>query len=179
MRKRTKAVIAVTAILLVVGAWIAFNQEEPEGKVPEVKVKATEITKTKENAVTEDGKEIAERSEQAEDVKVNTEVIKPSKENKVTESKMTKPAVKERPQDTHVHEWDTVYAERQVEKTRQIAWTKCYACGEDMTGNISHIDQHLMNHEENVHYGTEYRTEIYYETEKYISGYKCGCGKTK
>lgn len=79
----------------------------------------------------------------------------------------------------HTHSWKAVYAERQVEKTKEVAWTKCYACGADMTGNISHIDQHLLNHESNVHYGTEYRTEVYYETETYISGYKCSCGKTK
>jgi len=79
----------------------------------------------------------------------------------------------------HIHSWQPVYAERQIEKTRQVAWTKCYACGADMTGNISHIDQHLLNHETNVHYGTEYRTEVYCETESYVSGYKCSCGETK
>lgn len=80
---------------------------------------------------------------------------------------------------THTHKWEPVYAQKKIEKTRQVAWTKCYACGADMTGNISHIDQHLLNHETNVHYGTEYRIEVYYETESYISGYKCSCGKTK
>lgn len=80
---------------------------------------------------------------------------------------------------THTHKWEPIYAQKKIEKTRQVAWTKCYACGADMTGNISHIDQHLLNHETNVHYGTEYRTEVYYEIESYVSGYKCSCGKTK
>lgn len=79
----------------------------------------------------------------------------------------------------HIHSWEPVYSERQVEKTRQTAWTKCYKCGVDMTGNPSHIDQHLLNHETGVHYGTEYRTEIYYETERYIAGYSCTCGASR
>lgn len=79
----------------------------------------------------------------------------------------------------HIHSWEPIYSERQVEKTRQAAWTKCYKCGVDMTGNPSHIDQHLLNHETGVHYGTEYRTEIYYETERYIAGYSCACGASR
>lgn len=80
---------------------------------------------------------------------------------------------------THIHSFEPVYSMRQVEKTRQTAWTKCYKCGADMTGNPSHIDQHLLNHETGVHYGTEYRTEIYYETERYIAGYRCACGASR
>ncbi len=79
----------------------------------------------------------------------------------------------------HTHTWAPVYTDRKVQKIRQVPWTKCYACGADMTGNISHIDAHLENHESNVHYGTEYRDEAYYETESYISGYRCSCGATK
>jgi len=79
----------------------------------------------------------------------------------------------------HTHSWEPVYAERQVEKVKLVPWTKCYCCGADMTGNVYHIDEHLLNGDSNVHYGTEYREEIYYETEKYISGYCCSCGKTK
>lgn len=79
----------------------------------------------------------------------------------------------------HTHTWSEVTSTRQVKKTREVAWTKCYACGADMTGNLSHIDVHLENHESNVHYGTEYRTEEYYVTETYVSGYRCSCGATK
>lgn len=81
--------------------------------------------------------------------------------------------------ETHTHSWSATYGQRQVEKRRQVAWTKCYACGEDMTGDPHHIDRHLLDHEPNVHYGTEYRIEVYYETESYVSGYKCSCGATK
>lgn len=79
----------------------------------------------------------------------------------------------------HIHSFEPVYSVRQVEKTRQTAWTKCYKCGADMTGNPSHIDQHLLKHETGVHYGTEYRTEIYCETERYIAGYRCACGASR
>ena len=79
----------------------------------------------------------------------------------------------------HTHTWEPVYAERQVEKVKLVPWTKCYCCGADMTGNVYHIDEHLLNGDSNVHYGTEYREETYYETEEYVSGYRCSCGKTK
>ena len=79
----------------------------------------------------------------------------------------------------HTHSWEPVYAERQVELVKLVPWTKCYCCGADMTGNVYHIDEHLLNGDPNVHYGTEYREETYYETEKYISGHSCSCGKTK
>lgn len=79
----------------------------------------------------------------------------------------------------HTHTWEPVYAERQVETVKLVPWTKCYCCGTDMTGNVYHIDEHLLNGDSNVHYGTEYREEIYYETEEYVSGYRCSCGKTK
>ena len=79
----------------------------------------------------------------------------------------------------HTHTWEPVYSNRQIEKIKMIPWTKCYACGADMTGNVNHIDEHLLNGDSNVHYGTEYREEMYYETEEYISGYKCSCGEIK
>lgn len=100
-----------------------------------------------------------------------------SKSKDQTSSKPKEPAKTETPK--HTHKWEPVYATRQVEKTREVAWTKCYCCGADMTGHPEHIDQHLANHENNVHYGTEYRIETYYETEKYVSGYKCSCGARK
>ena len=100
-----------------------------------------------------------------------------SKPKEQTSSKPKEPAKADKPK--HTHKWEPVYSTRQVEKTREVAWTKCYCCGADMTGHPEHIDQHLENHETNVHYGTEYRTETYYETEKYVSGYKCSCGAKK
>lgn len=86
--------------------------------------------------------------------------------------------IKEAPS-KHTHNWEAVYGERLAKKERQIPWTKCYCCGEDMTGDPKHIDKHLLDHESNVHYGTEYRLEVYYETESYISGYECPCGAVK
>lgn len=81
--------------------------------------------------------------------------------------------------DVHTHSWTAVYGTRSIPHTKQVAWTKCYCCGADMTGNPGHIDIHLTNHESNVHYGTEYRTETYYTQEQYVTGYKCSCGATK
>lgn len=99
--------------------------------------------------------------------------------NEVTEKPKQEERVEVEEPPKHTHSWEPVYSERQIEKTRQIPWTKCYACGADMTGNVHHIDEHLLNGDSNVHYGTEYREEIYYETESYASGYKCLCGATK
>lgn len=82
-------------------------------------------------------------------------------------------------QPVHTHSWKEIYNTRSVKKIKYIPYTKCYACNEDMTGNPNHIDKHLLNGESNVHYGTEYKEEVYYETERYVSGYRCSCGVVK
>lgn len=112
--------------------------------------------------------------------------VKPKEETaekpKQEEQKARTPEEPEEPKPEpprHTHTWEPVYAERQVETVKLVPWTKCYCCGADMTGNVCHIDEHLLNGDSNVHYGTEYREEIYYETEEYVSGYRCSCGKTK
>lgn len=79
----------------------------------------------------------------------------------------------------HTHNFIPVYGTRQVERTKSVPYTKCYACGADMTGNPGHIDKHLLNNEGNVHYGTEYRQEKYFVSEQYIKGYQCSCGASK
>ncbi|NLD19137.1 MAG: hypothetical protein GX663_02680 [Clostridiales bacterium] len=91
----------------------------------------------------------------------------------------SKPTIKESSKPSHEHSWEAIYKTRQSPHIRQVPWTKCYCCGADMTGNPSHIDQHLLNGESNVHYGTEYRSETYYISEQYVSGYKCSCGAIK
>lgn len=79
----------------------------------------------------------------------------------------------------HQHNWEKVYGTKQVEHTKQIPYTKCYVCNEDMTNNPGHIDKHLLDGESNVHYGTEYKTEKYYTEEPYVKGYECSCGAVK
>ena len=79
----------------------------------------------------------------------------------------------------HTHNFIPVYGTRQVERTKSVPYTKCYACGADMTGNPGHIDKHLLNNEGNVHYGTEYRQEKYFVSEQYVKGYQCSCGASK
>ena len=79
----------------------------------------------------------------------------------------------------HQHNWEKVYGTKQVEHTKQIPYTKCYVCNEDMTNNPGHIDKHLLNGESNVHYGTEYKIEKYYTEEPYVKGYECSCGAVK
>lgn len=80
---------------------------------------------------------------------------------------------------SHTHNFIPVYGTRQVERTKSVPYTKCYACGADMTGNPGHIDKHLLNNEGNVHYGTEYRQEKYFVSEQYIKSYQCSCGASK
>ena len=132
-----------------------------------------------------DSQEVSEKtkSQEAEkkpkaEAKENVKEKPKQKEQKAeTLEEPEKPKETEPPR--HTHSWEPVYAERQVEKVKLVPWTKCYCCGADMTGNVYHIDEHLLNDEPNVSYGTEYREETYYETETYISGYSCSCGKTK
>ena len=110
---------------------------------------------------------------------VNKEAVTESGSEETRKDKSSKHDSAAEKAAAHIHSFEPVYSVRQVEKTRQTAWTKCYKCGADMTGNPSHIDQHLLNHETGVHYGTEYRTEIYCETERYIAGYRCACGASR
>ena len=136
------------------------------------------------------GEEIAEiQAEVTEKEKPQKEVAEPKDKTKEkTKQEEHTAETPEEPEETdepkpepprHTHSWEPVYAERQVELVKLVPWTKCYCCGADMTGDVYHIDEHLLNGDSNVHYGTEYREEIYYETEEYVSGYSCSCGKTK
>lgn len=101
-------------------------------------------------------------------------------EDSVSSNKKKFTSVKaETNQTVHNHNWEQVYDTRKVRKVKHIPYTKCYACNEDMTGNPNHIDEHLLNGESNVHYGTEYKEEVYYESEKYVSGSRCSCGAVK
>ena len=150
-----------------------FDTEEVV--VPEIKVQPKQEVKSQEVTKKDSSQEQQKTTEKA------VEKEKPKQEQQKVET----PEEKEEPKDPkpesprHTHSWEPVYAERQVEKVRLVPWTKCYCCGADMTGNVYHIDEHLLNGDSNVHYGTEYREETYYETEKYVSGYRCSCGKTK
>lgn len=127
--------------------------------------------------------EITEKEKPQEKEKKEPEPKKETKEKpKQKEQKAETPKEPEKPKPEpprHTHTWEPVYAERQVEMVKLVPWTKCYCCGADMTGNVYHIDEHLLNGDSNVHYGTEYREETCYETEEYVSGYRCSCGKTK
>ena len=127
--------------------------------------------------------EVSEKEQPQEKEKKEPEPEKETKEKPKQEEQTTEtPEEPEEPKPEpprHTHTWELVYAERQVEMVKLIPWTKCYCCGADMTGNVCHIDEHLLNGDSNVHYGTEYREETYYETEEYVSGYRCSCGKTK
>lgn len=144
--------------------------EETVNKPEKVAVSEEKVVKTHQNTTTNSEVKLttntdAKKSEVTEKIQ-----IKPNKEEEKKE-------VIEPPK--HTHTWEPIYSNRQIEKIKIIPWTKCYACGADMTGNVNHIDEHLLNGDSNVHYGTEYSEEMYYETEEYISGYKCSCGETK
>ncbi len=148
-----------------------FGEEEADTEIrvqPNEEVKSQELSeKEKPQKEAAEPKDLTKEAPKQKEQKAET----PEEPEETDEPKPEPPR--------HTHSWEPVYAERQVELVKLVPWTKCYACGADMTGNVYHIDEHLLNGDSNVHYGTEYREEIYYETEKYISGYSCSCGKTK
>lgn len=172
--KKIRIVIAMVMVIAVAGAF-GFGNTVSEAAYAKTK---TTVHKTY-KANKQKDKKTTKKS-----VKKSTKK-KPAKKHKKSKAKPKKTQTKPKKNQTkpktavHTHKWEPVYSTRDVEKTRQVAWTKCYCCGADMTGHPEHIDQHLLNHESNVHYGTEYRTETYYVPEKYISGYRCSCGATK
>lgn len=184
-RKRIMTLCVAAVMLLSAAAAYAVSMKGAEntgaGEIISASFKNSAEEKTKESKAEEVTDECIKASEKEEKTRntpqnmtVNKEAGTESKsEEKDSSSKHDSAAEKA---GKHIHSWEPVYSERQVEKTREVAWTKCYKCGVDMTGDPSHIDQHLLNHEAGVHYGTEYRTEIYYETERYIAGYSCACG---
>ena len=161
----------------------SIKTESPVETADLQEVVDTEIRE--ESAEEVDSKEVSEKTKPQETEKKpkadakEKNIEKPKQEEQKAETTENPEKPKEPETPRHTHSWELVYAERQVEKVKLVPWTKCYCCGADMTGNVYHIDEHLLNDEENVSYGTEYREETYYETESYISGYKCSCGKTK
>lgn len=140
----------------------------------------TEEVESKGISETEETQESVKQSEPESTGKENTKTGKTEQKAETAQSEQEKTNEPDEPEPPgHIHSWEPVYAERQVEQVKLVPWTKCYCCGADMTGNVYHIDQHLLDGESNVHYGTEYREEVCYETETYLSGYRCSCGETK
>ena len=186
-RKRIMTLCVAAVMMLSAAAASAGNTKDAEntgaGEITSVSFENTAEEKTKESKAEEVTDECIKASEKEEKTRNTPQNMTVNKEARTESESEEKKESKSSEQDSaaekagkHSHSWEPVYSERQVEKTRQAAWTKCYKCGVDMTGDPSHIDQHLLNHETGVHYGTEYRTEIYYETERYIAGYSCACG---
>ena len=180
-RKLIMTLCIAAVMILSVAAAYAVSMKDAENTVAGEITENTaeeEAKDSKAEEVTDECIKAAEKAEKPQKTPQNMTVKKEAgteskSEEKDNSSKRDSAAEKAA---AHIHSFEPVYSVRQVEKTRQTAWTKCYKCGADMTGNPSHIDQHLLNHETGVHYGTEYRTEIYYETERYIAGYSCACG---
>ena len=168
------------------------DEKEPAGEVSTEKDSPVETADLEEKVIEteiqvepkEEVKKQAtlEKKEKSQDAKLEQKesASEKSKQKEQKAETLEEPEMPKEPEPPrHTHSWEPVYAKRQVEKVKLIPWTKCYCCGADMTGNVYHIDEHLLNDEPNVSYGTEYREETYYETESYISGYKCSCGKMK
>ena len=187
-RKWIMTLCVAAVMMLSAAAASAGNTKDAEntgaGEITSVSFENTaeeEVKDSRAEEVTDECIKVAEKAEKPQKTPQNMTVKKEAgteskSEEKDNSSKRDSAAEKAA---AHIHSFEPVYSVRQVEKTRQTAWTKCYKCGVDMTGNPSHIDQHLLNHETGVHYGTEYRTEIYYETERYIAGYSCACGASR
>ena len=181
--------IAAVMILSIAAAYAASMKDAENtvaGEITSASLEKTAEEKAKDSKAEEVTDECIKAAEKAEKTRntpqnmtVNKEAGEESESEEIREDNSSERDSAAEKAAEHIHSWEPVYSERQVEKTRQTAWTKCYKCGTDMTGNPSHIDQHLLNHETGVHYGTEYRTEIYYETERYIVGYRCACGASR
>lgn len=189
-RKLIMTLCIAAVMILSVAAAYAVSMKDAEntgaGEITSASLEKTAEKKAKDSKTEEVTDECIKASENAEkprntpqNMTVNKEAGTESESEELRKDKSSKHDSAAEKAGKHIHSWKPVYSERQVEKTRQAAWTKCYKCGMDMTGNPSHIDQHLLNHETGVHYGTEYRTEIYYETERYIAGYSCACGASR
>ena len=189
-RKLIMTLCIAAVMILSVAAAYAVSMKDAEntgaGEITSASLEKTAEKKAKDSKAEEVTDECIKASEKAEkprntpqNMTVNKEAVTESGSEETRKDKSSKHDSAAEKAAEHIHSWEPVYSERQVEKTRQAAWTKCYKCGADMTGNPSHIDQHLLNHEAGVHYGTEYRTEIYYETERYIAGYSCACGASR
>lgn len=191
MNRKPIMTLCVAAVMLLSAAAVsAVSMKDAEntgaGEITSVSFENTAEEEAKESRAEEVTDECIKASEKAEkprntpqNMTVNKEAGAESESEEIREDKPSERDTTAEKTAEHIHSWEPIYSERQVEKTRQVAWTKCYKCGADMTGNPSHIDQHLLNHETGVHYGTEYRTEIYYETERYIAGYSCACGASR
>jgi len=182
MRKRTKAVIAVTAILLMFGAWIAFAQEEPESKESAVKIEDAESMKINESVKPDDGKEIAESSNRAENVKVKTKAVEPSKMQS-DPKKPEKAEVKPDPQkQVHTHSWEAVYKDITVYDTVNVYGDRCNNCGFSTTvaGNMyAHIDADPFDGCGSYSTGVVVGEKQISRTESQVAGYICSCGKSK
>ena len=182
MRKRTKAVIAVTVILLVFGAWIAFAQEEPESKESAVKIETNESIKIKEPVKPDDGEEIAESSKTAENVKVKTKAIEPSKtqtDSKQPEKVEPKPDVQKQ---VHTHSWEAVYKDITVYDTVNVYGDRCNNCGFSTTvaGSMyAHIDANPFDSCGSYSTGVVVGEKQISRTESQVAGYVCSCGKSK
>lgn len=187
-RKRIMTLCIAAVMILSIAAVSAGNTKAAEntgvGEITSVSFENTaevEVKDSRAEEVTDECIKASEKEEKPRNTPQNMTVKKEAEAESKSEEKdnsSERDSAAEKAA-THIHSFEPVYSVRQVEKTRQTAWTKCYKCGADMTGNPSHIDQHLLNHETGVHYGTEYRTEIYCETERYIAGYRCACGASR
>lgn len=182
MRKRTKAVIAVTAILLVLGAWIAFAQEEPESKESAEEIKAAEGIKINEPVKPDDGEEIAESSKTAENVKVKTKAIEPSKaqtDPKKPEKAEVKPDAQKQ---VHTHSWEAVYKDIIVYDTVNVYGDRCNNCGFSTAAAGSmyaHIDADPFDGCGSYSTGVVVGEKQISRTESQVAGYICSCGKSK
>ena len=182
MRKRTKVVMAVTAILLMLGTWIAFAQEEPKGKVPVAKTTVIESAQPKEHVMIEDGEKIAESSKTAENVKVKTKAIEPSKIQ--TASKQSEKADEEpdAPKQAHIHSWVAVYEDITVYDTVNVYGDKCNNCGYSTTAAGSmyaHIDADPFDSCGSYSTGVVVGEKQISRTESQVAGYSCSCGMKK
>ena len=182
MRKKTKAVIAITAILLVFGSWIAFAQEEPEEREPATKIKAAESVQREEPENLDDAEEIAESSEKAENVKVKTKAIEPSKPQETSVKPEEDSSKPEEQKKVHTHSWIAVYEDITAYDTVNVYGDRCNNCGYSTTAAGSmyaHIDADPFDSCGSYSTGVVVGEKQISRTESQVAGYICTCGMKK
>ena len=91
----------------------------------------------------------------------------------------------------HTHEWEPQYANKSVWVTDKDAYDEtvatehyyCFDCDKDYTDTeeaMKHFDEtyHMYSHYNTLE-TIRHDEQGHYETESYVSGYKCSCGATK
>lgn len=172
------------------------EKQETEKKETEIAEEEAQSTVT---AETEPAQQSQENAAAASSTQASSSQ---SSQDSTSSSSSSSSASSKKP--THTHNYNIpIYASRDVYVVDQAAWTEtieepvyttqivwyCNTCGADITSDPGgHLDETMhggyRSDVKQVQTGTTTRTinhpeQGHYETESYVSGYKCSCGSTK